>query len=406
MRCILLIFIFFLFINNLWSQSEDKSWLREVNDSIVMNGAERTVDYFPMLKGKRVGLVVNQTSMIGERHLADTLLASMINVVRVFAPEHGFRGMQSAGEQVVNGRDSATGIEVISLFGNDFKPKPEQLEDLDVLVFDIQDVGVRFYTYISTMHYVMEACAENETPLIVLDRPNPNGHYVDGPVLHPSYKSFVGMHPIPLVHGLTVGELARMINGEGWLKGQVKCDLTVIPCLNWDHTCLYQVPIKPSPNLASMESIYLYPSLGLFEGTSISVGRGTMRPFEIIGHPKLKGAPFFFVPEPIKGMSEHPPWKGDTCYGYDLKKFSGELLKYQGHLHLYWICEIFETFKENGNEAEFWNERFFDKLAGSNLLRKQISSGQSPEKIEKTWQSGIKQYLEIRARYLLYTDFK
>lgn len=400
------IILFFVLSAGVFSQSVDRSYLQEVSDSTVVNGAERMSVYLPMLEGKNVGLVVNQTSVCGNTHLVDTLIGSGIKVRRIFAPEHGFRGNQADGDHVISGHDSITGIEVTSLFGSHFKPDAASLSDIEIMVFDIQDVGVRFYTYISTMHYVMEACAEHGIPLIILDRPNPNGHYIDGPVLSTSYRSFVGMHPIPLVHGLTVGELAGMINGEGWLLNHIQCDITVVPCLNWDHKSLYQLPVKPSPNLVSMEAVYLYPSLGLFEGTTISVGRGTMRPFEVFGHPILQNAPISFVPEAIAGMSDNPPWKGDTCYGYDVKRFSGELLKYQGRLHLYWICEMYATFREQHREGEFWNARFFDKLAGGNLLRKQISNGLPPEKIENSWQPGLKSYRILRKKYLLYPDFE
>jgi uncharacterized protein YbbC (DUF1343 family) len=277
-------------------------------------GAERIDVYLKELKGKRVGLVVNQTSTIMHTHLVDTLKSLGINIKKVFAPEHGFRGDHSAGAVIKNGIDDKTGLPVVSLYGSTKKPSVEMLADIDIMVFDIQDVGVRFYTYISTMHYVMEACAEQGKKVVVLDRPNPNGFYIDGPVLQEAYKSFIGMHPIPLVHGLTVAELAKMINGEKWLKNGVQCSLVVVPCLNYNHQTLYQLPIKPSPNLPNMNSVYLYPYLGLFEGTNVSIGRGTELPFQVVGRPGFKGS-YSFTPKNIPGIADDPKFEGKLCGG-------------------------------------------------------------------------------------------
>lgn len=388
------------------SQSVDRTFLQEVTDSTVLNGAENTADYFPLLQGKKVALVVNQTSMIGNTHLVDSLLSAGISISKIFAPEHGFRGDKSNGAVVGSGKDSRTGIPLISLYGDKFKPSTADLNTVDMVVFDIQDVGVRFYTYISTMHYIMEACAENHIPLVVLDRPNPNGYFVDGPVLNLDYRSFVGMEPIPIVHGLTVGELALMINGEKWLKNAVRCELTVIACKNWDHTYLYQLPVNPSPNLTSMEAIYLYPSLGLFEGTVVSVGRGTYRPFEIFGHPDMKDAPYAFTPKPIAGMSESPPFAGKVCHGYDVSEFSSQMLKYKGELYLWWLTSMYDELCKVGKKDAFWYDSFFDKLAGGNKLRQQIVAGTDVEKIKESWSVDLAAYKNLRKKYLLYKDFE
>jgi uncharacterized protein YbbC (DUF1343 family) len=400
------IFLFFVLHFFVVSAQQSNNSFETVTDATVINGSERTEDYIHLLKNKQVAMVVNHTSMIDQRHIVDSLLASGINISTVFAPEHGFRGDMADGAHIHSYKDSLTGIDVVSLFGNSFKPSKKELENTDIVVFDIQDVGVRFYTYISTMHYIMESCAENNIPLIILDRPNPNGHYIDGPMLDTDYRSFVGMHTLPIVHGLTIGELALMINGEKWLKDSMQCNLTVIPCLQWDHKKLYQLPIKPSPNLVSMESVYLYPSLGLFEGTIISVGRGTMRAFEIIGHPLIRDTAFSFIPKPIAGMSEKPPLEGKICYGYDLKSFAGDYLKYRSEVFLIWIVELYCELDNNSHAGNFFNNKTFDRLAGGNKLRKQISNGLSVEEIKKSWQQDLEKYKQARKKYLLYEDFE
>lgn len=367
----------------------------------VKVGAERMSIYMPMLKGKKVGIVANHSSMIGSVHLVDSLLRRGVEVVKVFSPEHGFRGNADAGEAVKSDKDLATGLPIVSLYGKNKKPTKEQLAGLDIIVFDIQDVGARFYTYISTMSYVMEAAAETNIPFVVLDRPNPNGHYVDGPVLQDGYESFVGMHHIPIVHGMTVGEYAKMVNGEGWLANGVKCKLTVIQCDGYDHNVRYSLPVKPSPNLPNMSSVYLYPTLCLFESTTLSVGRGTDKPFQVVGHPKMQGK-YSFTPRSIEGASKNPKWKGVECHGYDLSVFGTEFIPDYGKIYLYWIINIYGTFPE---KDKFFKP-FFDKLAGTDMLRKQIEEGKTEKEIRDGWQEGLETFKKTRKKYLLYKDFE
>ncbi len=367
-------------------------------------GAERLNQYLPMLGGLNVAVVVNQTSTLGGRHLVDMLLAQRVAVKKVFAPEHGFRGEADAGEQISNSRDVRTGLPVISLYGKTKKPSPTHLAGIDLVIFDIQDVGARFYTYISTMHYVMEACAENGKKMVVLDRPNPNGHYVDGPVLEGSQKSFVGMHPIPVVHGMTVGELARMINGEGWLKNGMRCDLTIVPCEAYSHRTIYNLPIKPSPNLPNSRSIYLYPSLCFFEGTAISVGRGTNKQFQLIGAPQLpvRQMPYQFTPVSKSG-AKYPKHQNKTCYGFDLSTMRLDAFYGQNQLDLKWLIQIYQDFP---NKAQFFNKNnFFDKLAGTSKLRQQIIGGTPEHLIRASWEPALSQFKAKRKQYLLYPDF-
>ncbi len=364
-------------------------------------GAEQFTEYLPILKGKRVGVIANQTSFVGNCHLVDTLLSLDVNVVKVFGPEHGFRGDHADGAHISNEKDKKTGLPVISLYGNNKKPTPEQLKDVDILIFDIQDVGCRFYTYISTMTYGMEAAAEKGIPFLVLDRPNPNGFYVDGPVLEKGYESFVGMHQIPIVHGMTVGEYAKMVNGEKWMKNGVKVDLTVIPCLAYTHHTLYKLPIAPSPNLPTMESIYLYPTLCLFEGADISVGRGTNTPFEVIGAPWWKDGRYSFTPKSIPGVSDNPKFKDQKCYGYDLHDF-GNVVRGLKSIYIFWIID---AYKNAPDKNKFFNS-YFDKLAGGSNLRNQIIAGKSEDEIKKSWAEGINQFKQIRKKYLLYKDFE
>ena len=361
-------------------------------------GAECMEQYLDKLSGKKVGLVANQTSVVrnekGELvHLLDTLLSLNVNVCCVFSPEHGFRGNVEAGASVKSGRDSKTGVPIISLYGKNKKPSKEQIQVCDILIFDLQDVGCRFYTYISTLHYVMEACSENERPLIVLDRPNPND-YVDGPVLEDRFKSFVGMHNVPVVYGLTIGEYATMINGEGWLSGNEKCDLKIVALENWFHgmDSAYELPIAPSPNLPNSHSIELYPSLCLFEGTPVSVGRGTDKPFQIIGYPTYCNKNFSFVPIPIKGVSENPPYKNQKCYGLtDLKPVKNQL-------NLSYIMEMYSCYKD---KQSFFTS-FFNKLVGTEKLKQQIVSGMSEEKIRDSWQKDLENYNKIKDKYTIY----
>ncbi|MBP8849269.1 MAG: DUF1343 domain-containing protein [Breznakibacter sp.] len=366
---------------------------------VLKTGASRTELYVPQIKDKRVALVVNNTSLLDGRHLLDTLLAREINVVKVFAPEHGFRGDADAGETIQSAVDKKSGVAILSLYGKSKKPSKESLADVDIVVFDIQDVGVRFYTYISTLKYVMEACAETNKPLIVLDRPNPNGDYIDGPVLDTLYTSFVGIVPIPVVYGTTIGELAMMINGESWLKGGGRCNLTVVPLENYVRSVIYPLSVKPSPNLTSLRSIRLYPSLCFFEATAISVGRGTNYPFEVIGFPNPQYGTFTFTPKSIVGMAKQPLQENKLCYGLDLRvgveqdRFT---LKYL--LDFYRLTPDKSTF--------FTTEKFFNLLAGNAILLKQIKEGHSEEQIKASWQSDLDKYRLIRGKYLLYPDFE
>lgn len=379
------------------SFTSEKSDLTQ-DDKIILPAANQLPTYYPLIKGKRVGLIVNQTSTINQTHLVDSLLQLGINVVTIFAPEHGFRGDHSAGAHIKNDVDGKTGIAITSLYGNNKKPSVEIMKNLDIVVFDIQDVGVRFYTYISTMHYVMEACAENKVPFMVLDRPNPNGHYVDGPVLDIAFKSFVGMHPVPLVHGMTVGEFATMINQEGWLNKGEKCELTIIKCQHYTHQNKYILPIRPSPNLPTMQSVYLYPSLGLFEGTNVSVGRGTPTPFEIIGRPDCKELNFTFTPVNIPGVADQPKYENKVCYGVNLKNYADSMASYPG-ITMKWLKYFYINNTES--QGDFFNA-MFNKLAGNNILKIQIKQGLSDEDIRKSWQSDLQKFMPIRNKYLLY----
>jgi uncharacterized protein YbbC (DUF1343 family) len=372
------------------------------NVKAVVTGAEQTKEYLPLLAGKNIAVVANQTSLIGSTHLVDSLLSLKLKVKTVFAPEHGFRGEAEAGETISGSTDVKTGIKIISLYGEKKKPSLEDLEGIDVVIFDIQDVGVRFYTYLSTMQYVMEACAELNKTFIVLDRPNPNGYYVDGPVMEDAFKSFVGRTSIPLVHGLTVGEYATMLNGEQWLEGKLKCNLVVIRLKNYTHSVFYSLPVPPSPNLPNMSAVYLYPSLGLFEGTAVSVGRGTELPFQIIGFPKFDGGTFTFTPKNIPGKAAHPPYEGVECKGYALKDFGEMFVRNSKSVYLFWLMGMYEKYPD---KKKFFNS-FFDKLAGTSQLREQISKGVSEEEIRKSWQPALDKYKLIRQKYLLYPDFE
>ncbi len=365
----------------------------------LKTGAEQPQKYLPLLKGKRTGVVVNQTSVKGERHLVDFLLQEGIAVARIFAPEHGFRGNASAGKKIEDGRDAATGIPVVSLYGEIRKPTPAHLDDLDVVVFDIQDVGCRFYTYISTLHLVMEACAEADLPLIVLDRPNPNGDYVAGPVLEPAFQSFVGMHPIPVVHGCTVGELALMINGEHWHEAPRKCDLTVVPVRNYSHNMRYSLPVDPSPNLPNDRAVRLYPSLCFFEATSVSIGRGTPFPFQVVGGTDPSLGDFVFTPEPIPGVADNPKNEGQPCYGTDLRS-----LEAIPPFTLRYFLDFYHRFEK---EADFLlRESWLNLLAGTDQLILQIREGMSEQEIEAQWQPALENYKRLRRNYLLYPDFE
>ncbi len=369
----------------------------------LLTGAEQPALYLPLLQeAGPVALVVNQTSTVGHAHLVDTLLAMQVDIQTIFAPEHGFRGDADAGEKIADGKDPKTGLPIISLYGSNKKPKPEQLQGLGMVIFDIQDVGARFYTYISTMHYVMEACAEAGIPVLVLDRPNPNGHYVDGPLLDPSFQSFVGMHPVPVVHGMTIAEYAQMINGEGWLAGGATCKLHIVPCAGYTHQTAYELPVPPSPNLPNARSIYLYPSLCFFEGTNVSVGRGTPNQFQVIGHPDSRIGDYHFTPQPRYG-ARSPKHNGASCRGYSFVEVPPAEIREEGQLNLSYLIAFFEDWK-GSPESFFLKTLFIDKLAGSDLLRKQILAGMSAREIRKTWAPGLEQFKPVRKKYLLYPE--
>ena len=366
----------------------------------IQTGASQIDKYLPLLKGKRVAIIANPTSLLNKTHLVDTLLSLKVTIKKIFSPEHGFRGQADAGEQVNSGKDKKTGLPIISLYGKHMKPAKEDLADVDVLIYDIQDVGVRFYTYISTMSNSMEAAAEDKKMFIVLDRPNPNGYFVDGPVLEPAYKSFLGMHPVPLVYGMTYGEYAKMVNGEGWLTNKIVCDLKVIPVTNYTHFDMYQLPVKPSPNLPNMKAVYLYPALGLFEGTIVSVGRGTDFPFQVIGHPDLKNTEFNFTPHPTDG-AKTPKYNGQICYGHDLRAFADSYIKDAKQVYLLWLSGMYKQL----NKPDFFDENF-NFHAGNAKLQEQIKQGASDAKIRQSWQADITKFKVVRKKYLLYKDFE
>lgn len=365
-------------------------------------GAEQTELYLPLIAHKKIAVVANHSSMIGGIHLVDSLLNAKIKIKRIFCPEHGFRGEADAGETIKNQIDKKTGIEIVSLYGTHKKPTKKDLKGIDIVLFDMQDVGVRFYTYISTMHYVMEACAEQGISIIILDRPNPNGFYVDGPILDTAYHSFVGMHPVPLVHGMTIGEYAQMVNGEKWLKNGIQCDLQVIPCKNYDHKLIYQLPIRPSPNLPNQTAVLLYPSLGFFEGTCISVGRGTDYPFQIFGHPALPKTGYSFIPVEKIGASKNPPYKDEICNGFDLREYSQKYFHDNPNINLEWLIFAYKMFPD---KQSFFN-RYFVNLSGTSELKKQIEQGLDAETISKSWIKPLTEFKKIRKKYLLYLDFE
>ncbi|WP_295767205.1 DUF1343 domain-containing protein [uncultured Mucilaginibacter sp.] len=367
----------------------------------IITGADQTAAYIGYLKNRKVGMVVNPTSIIGNNKttLVDSLLKRGISIKKIFGPEHGFRGDASDGAKVNNAVDAKTGIPVISLYGSKTKPTPADLKGIDLMIFDIQDVGARFYTYISTLHYIMEACAQNNIELMVLDRPNPNGFYVDGPVLDTAFRSFVGMHPIPVVHGMTIAEYAQMINGEGWLKGKAKCKLKLIKIANYNHAMPYVLPVNPSPNLNSAQSILLYPGICFFEGTTLSLGRGTAYPFQVVGHPALKGKySFSFTPKSIPGVSDNPPQKNVECYGTDYRNYNTDTIRNERRLNLNWLISFYQNFPE---KAKFFNA-YFTKLAGTNKLQKQIEAGQTEKQIRDSWEPELSRFKETRKKYLLY----
>lgn len=375
-------------------------WLSEASAQYaehVMPGATQTARYLPLLKNKRVAMMVNQTATIDKTHLVDSLLKLHIRIQKIFSPEHGFRGLAGAGEKVGNSVDSATGIPIVSLYGQHRKATAADLKDVDILLFDIQDVGTRFFTYISSLQELMESAAENKKTLVILDRPNPNGDYVDGPVLDTAFRSFIGMQPIPIVHGMTVGEYARMLNGEGWLKKGLKCDLKVIPCENYSHQIYYKLPVRPSPNLPNMAAVNLYPSICFFEGTALSLGRGTDKPFQVYGSPAFPKQSFTFTPR-ASTSNPSPVLKDQLCYGFDLSN-APETIPHKGrHIELKWLLDAYRLFPD---KEKFFTP-FFSKLAGSKQLQQQITEGVSEADIRKSWEPGLAKFKAIRGKYLLY----
>ncbi len=399
----LILFSFFVFALGCNAQSQKQASHEDMTTSIEV-GAARLDQYLPLLKNKRVAILTNQTAVIGKNntHLVDTLKSLGINIVKIFGPEHGFRGTANAGAKVQNSIDPKTGIPVISLYGSHNKPTAKELADVDVMVYDIQDVGTRFYTYISSMQRFMEAAAENHKSFLILDRPNPNGFYVDGPVLEKDQKSGVGMQPIPIVYGMTIGEYAKMLIGEHWLNNpNAKPDLTVIKCLNYTHDSLYRLPEKPSPNLPNMASVYLYPSLCFFEGTKCSVGRGTAHPFQLFGHPDFPDSLYSFTPMPMPGAT-HPKLEGEKCYGYLVATDAKTALKKENRqVQLKWIIKAYQLYPD---KAHFFRS-YFNLLAGNADLMRQIKAGWSAGKIRDSWQHKLDQFKQIRKKYLLYPDF-
>ena len=372
----------------------------------IKTGADQTEKYIPYLKGKRVAILANLTSIIGKTHLVDSLKSLGINIVKVFGPEHGFRGNASAGMKVADEIDAATGIPIISLYGAKSKPSKEDLANVDIMIYDLQDVGCRFYTNINALARLMEACYENGKELLLLDRPNPNGYLIDGPVLDMKYKSGIGMFPIPMSHGLTVAEFAQMVNGEGWLTNKVKCTIKIIPVANYDHEMPYTLPVKPSPNLNTQQSIMLYPSICMFEGIYLNLGRGTYFPFTVLGSPELKGKyTFSFTPTGIKGMAETPLFMNQVCYGLDLRNYDINLLRKSKQINLQWIMELYKAhpYKEKFFDSKLSKEMgSIEKLIGSGLFRQQIIDGKSEKEIRAGWEPGLSEYKVMRKKYLLY----
>ena len=396
------IFSFFLLMLAFGSQAEaqifemdDEPSLRLIGKEQYVSAAMQMDDYLLLLQGKRIGVVANQTSIVGQTHLVDTLLSLGIDVRKIFTPEHGFRGNADAGAKVNSGKDEKTGLPIVSLYGKNKKPTPEMLQGIDLILFDLQDVGVRFYTYISTMTYVMEAAAENDLPVVVLDRPNPNGFYVDGPVLKPENQSFVGMHEVPVVYGMTIGEYAKMVNGEGWLKNGIHCALIVIPINIYDRNAIYELPVRPSPNLPNWEAVYLYPTLCFFEGSIVSIGRGTDTPFQVYGHPAMRGS-YTFTPQSTSGASK-PLLEGQRCRGENLVEFAHDYARNADQLHLEWIIEAYQQLKDKS----FFTS-YFHLLSGDKQLQRDIENGKSADEIRTSWKNDLEAFKAIREKYLLY----
>lgn len=390
----LILFSTIIIGHDISAQNKSESKLLDAENAIV--GASRLEMYINMLEGRSIGVIANQTSIFNDTHLIDTLLSEGITIKKIFTPEHGFRGTADEGALINNSIDKKTQLPIISLYGNNKKPDKEQLADIDILVFDLQDVGTRFYTYISTMTYIMEAAAENEIPLIVLDRPNPNGFYVDGPILEEENTSFVGLHRVPVVYGLTIGEYAMMVNGEYWLKDSLQCDLTIIPLGNYDRNAIYKLPVKPSPNLPNWESIYLYPSLCFFEGTIVSVGRGTDTPFQVYGHPSMK-EDFTFTPKQSDGRRA-PLLCDKECHGEYLRNYAINHDNNKNQLNLSWLINAYNQLKDK----EIFFNNFFVKLSGTKKLQQQIEEGLSEKEIRNSWKNDLDNYKKTREKYLIY----
>lgn len=399
---LLIIFIFIISVPSCGSEGSSTQMTEsevEMGKEAVRPGAWQTTEYLPDLQGKKIGMVVNHTSTIGVVHTVDSLLALGIDIRKIFAPEHGFRGQADAGDHISDQIDPETGISIVSLYGEKQEPSAEDLAELDLIVFDIQDVGARFYTYISTLHYVMNACARYQKPLIVFDRPNPNGHYIDGPIREEAFKSFVGMHPVPVVYGMTIGEYAQMINGEGWLDNAATCQLRVIKCHYYDHETMYRLPVAPSPNLPNLRSILLYPSLCYFEGTPLSIGRGTTTQFQVIGHPDITEADYEFNPKSMFGAAR-PKLENQLCRGVDLTVLDEEDIFRERQINLNYVIDFYHKFPD---KSSFFNANgWFDRLAGTTSLREQIVAGKTADEIRASWQPGLTEFYKIRMKYLLY----
>jgi len=401
-----LLMLIFTGWGNIQHQPQRASDLSTNFKKTLVTGADQTDKYLPYLNGKKIGMVVNPSSLIGDKPSVDSLKSLGVNIVKIFGPEHGFRGDASNGAHVDDSVDPKTSIQVVSLYGKTGKPSAKDLSEIDLMIYDLQDVGARYYTYLATLHRVMEACAENDKELLILDRPNPNGYMVDGPVLDMKLKSGIGFHPVPIAHGMTVGEYAQMINGEGWLAGGVKCRLKIIPVANYKHSMPYTLPVHPSPNLNTQQSILLYPSLCLFEGTIISQGRGTYFPFTVLGNPDLKDKyEFSFTPVGIKGMSETPLFENTACYGLDLRNYDTQKLVKSKRVNLGWLIEMYKAYPYKERFFDFKQSKQignFDKLAGTTELKEQIIAGKTEEEIRASWEPKLTQFKKMRQKYLLY----
>lgn len=395
----ILIFLIPTFISCGNAQVDTQSVMNPNGYDTITPAAEIPDSYLPLLFDKEIAIITNQTGMVKEHHIVDFLLHEKIKVVKIFAPEHGFRGESSNGAVILNGRDMLTGIPIISIYGKKMKPSKEDLEGIQAILFDIQDVGVRYYTYLSALAYAMEAAAENNIPFVVLDRPNPNAHYIDGPVLDSAFSSIVGLHPVPIVYGMTIGEYARMLKGEGWINESQKLDLTVVMIENYTHDSIYNLPVIPSPNLPNSESIYLYPSICYFEGANVSVGRGTESPFQLIGFPGYTEGDTTFTPHSIPGKSEYPPFKDEQCNGIDLTKISLEDLRSKKEIDWTYVWKMYNALEK---ERFFLDNNFFDLLSGSELLRNALNEGWTIKQFKSEYQPGVEEFKKIREKYLLY----